>query len=70
MNKRIFYIVWKHNCDSTFMAAVLTFDNAVDLLNFFSYEEDPLVYFAFEDITDKDIASYERKIEYVSKYAL
>ena len=70
MNKRIFYIVWQHNCDSTPMAAVLTFDNAVDLLNFFSYEQDPLVYFAFEDITDKDIASYERKIEYVSKYSL
>lgn len=70
MNKRIYYIMWQHKCDSVPMAAVLSFDNAEDLFDYFSFEKDPLVYFAFEDITDKDIATYERKVEHVGKYSV
>lgn len=70
MNKRIFYIEWQHKCDSERMGAVLSFANAEDLFDFFSYEEDPLVYFAFEDITDKPIEEYERGISYGGKYSM
>ena len=65
--KRIFYIEWQHKCDSCPMAAVLQFDNVEDLLDYFAFEEDPLVYFSFEDITDRDIREFEETARRVSK---
>ena len=70
VNKRIFYIEWQHRCDSERMKAVLCFDNVEDLFDFFSFEEDPLVYFAFEDITDKPIEDVDRRVQDNGKYSV
>lgn len=55
MKQRVFYIEWRHNIDSEKMKAVLSFTDANELLDFFSYEDDPLVYFFFVDITDTPV---------------
>lgn len=64
MDKRIFYIEWQHKCDSERMQSVLTFHSVEDLFDFFAFEEDPLVYFAFEDITDQEVEEYCNKRGY------
>lgn len=68
--KRIFFVEWRHKCDSESMNHIFTFDGAEELFDFFAYEEDPLVYFAFEDITDQPIEQFERKLIYGGKYSM
>jgi hypothetical protein len=63
MKQRVFYIEWRHNIDSEKMKAVLSFTDANELLDFFAYEDDPLVYFFFVDITDTSVDSFERMVE-------
>ena len=63
MKQRVFYIEWRHNIDSEKMKAVLSFTDANELLDFFAYEDDPLVYFFFVDITDTPVDSFERMVK-------
>ena len=67
--KRIFYVEWSHACDNgARMSHIFTEDNEQELFRFFSNEEDPIVYFAFQDITDLPIEEFERKLTYCGKY--
>ena len=63
MKQRIFYIEWRHNIDHNKMKAVLSFTDANELLDFFSYEDDPLIYFFFMDITNTPVEDVERMVE-------
>ena len=72
MNKeRIFYVEWSHDCDNgARMNAILTFENTKELFQFFSHEDNPLTYFAFQDITDLSIDDFERRLNYNGRYSV
>ena len=71
IKERIFYIEWSHECDKgAHMNAILTFENVEQLFDFFAYEEDPITFFAFQDITNESIEDFERKLNYHGKYSL
>ena len=69
MNKeRIFMCYWKKLGNKKIKSEIYTCESIEKLFEYFMSEN--LVYFAFQDITDKAIEDFEKEINYIGKYTL
>lgn len=69
MDYKIYFCQWQHFNSNEIESRILTVEDMAQLLDHF-VDDNNIEKFTFEDITDKPIEDYERRLVYNGKYSL